>query len=399
MASIDSKIQVNSPFKIVHSSTDLSKAILSIWIYSGVQGAAQAAGTIAPESNGRTADTLAFTLTSTAVGLNGSKYVAFEVASLIRSFITEQYDGDSNDSRGGSTRFVDYQLTTYLGANETIQELVRCVAYDGYSYFEEGFNAQSSPNGLISADVISKLEDTPVEIGLDNTNTSRISFLNNGNLVNSREVVTSNLDFEQIEYVSGTYENADRYEIRVLNDNGTFEDSACLRAFKCTQETFECDTIHVEDTSNNVRVIKVNSLEKTQHTPYKVTFVNKEGALEHLWFVGNSTESISNKSKKYNRVITDYSSGGSYDTYDASVYRQRISSNKQLVLNSGFHPEGSNSSFEQLIQSDHVWIEYKNQVLPIIITNSKFNFKTHLNDNAINYTINVEFAFNRINNI
>jgi hypothetical protein len=399
MASIDEKIYVNSPFKVVHTSTDLTKAILRIWIYSGVQGDAQAAGTDAPPSNGRTEDSLAYTLTSTAVGLTDEEYVAFEISSLIRGFIKEKYDGSSSDSSIGQTIFVDYQLTTFLGSNATIQALKRCVAYDGYTYFEEGFNAQIACNGLLSADVISKLEDTPIEIGVDINETARVSFLNKGDLINSKAVSTNNTGSTQLEYVSGTYDNSDRYELRVLNDAGIFEDSTCLRQFKCTEELFECDTIYVEDRAGDIRVIKVNTLERTQHTPYKVTFINKDGAFEHIWFAGNSTESLNVKSKNFNRVTTDYTSGGSYSISDAPRYRQRLSSNKEITLNSGFHPEGSNSSFEQMLQSNDVWIEYDNVILPLLIKSSTFNIKTHLNDDAINYTVRAEFAFNRINNL
>ena len=399
MASIDNKIYVNSPFKVVHTSTDLTKAVLNIWIYSGVQGDAQAAGTDAPPNNGRTEDSLAYTLTSTAVGLNNEEYVAFEISSLIRGFLKEKFDGSSNDSRFTSTIFVDYQLTTFLGSNDTIQALVRCAAYDGYTYFEEGFNAQAACNGLLSADVISKLEDTPIEIGVDVNETARVSFLKDGDLINSKAISTNNTGSTQLEYVSGTYDNADRYELRVLNDGGIFEGSTCLTAFKCTEELFECDTIYVENTSGDIRVIKVNTLERTQHTPYKVTFVNKDGAFEHIWFVGNSTESLSVKSKNHNRVTTDYAGGGSYSISDAPRYRQRLSSNKEITLNSGFHPEGSNSSFEEMMQSNDVWIEYNNLILPILLKSSTFNIKTHLNDDAINYTVRAEFAFNRINNL
>tara|TARA_R110000744_G_scaffold59113_1_gene123177 strand:- start:189 stop:401 length:213 start_codon:yes stop_codon:yes gene_type:complete len=70
-----------------------------------------------------------------------------------------------------------------------------------------------------------------------------------------------------------------------------------------------------------------------------------------------------------------------------------------MILNSGFYSEDCNVTFEELIDSTDTWIEKDGVILPINIKTSSFNKKTAINDNAINYTINIEYAFNKINNI
>ena len=53
----------------------------------------------------------------------------------------------------------------------------------------------------------------------------------------------------------------------------------------------------------------------------------------------------------------------------------------------------------QLFLSEKVWIEYKGQTLGINIENKQVTYKTSLTDSLINYTIDVSFAFDTINNI
>ena len=72
---------------------------------------------------------------------------------------------------------------------------------------------------------------------------------------------------------------------------------------------------------------------------------------------------------------------------------------KDLLLNSGYYPESNNEIFRQLFLSDKVWIEYKEKTLAVNIENNNIDYKTSLTDSLINYTIDVSFAFDTINNI
>ena len=76
-----------------------------------------------------------------------------------------------------------------------------------------------------------------------------------------------------------------------------------------------------------------------------------------------------------------------------------IIGNESLVLNSGFVPEAMNDTFKELLLSQYVWIVRNGDTLPVNIEESALTFKTGLNDKLINYTINLKFAFDTINNI
>ena len=49
--------------------------------------------------------------------------------------------------------------------------------------------------------------------------------------------------------------------------------------------------------------------------------------------------------------------------------------------------------------SDKIWIKYNEKTLPVRLTSSSLSFKTKLDDKLINYTIELEFAFDKINNV
>ena len=56
-------------------------------------------------------------------------------------------------------------------------------------------------------------------------------------------------------------------------------------------------------------------------------------------------------------------------------------------------------NIEELFLTENVWIRYENKTLPIIPKTKSLAFKTSLNDKLINYTIEFEFAFTKINSV
>ena len=142
--------------------------------------------------------------------------------------------------------------------------------------------------------------------------------------------------------------------------------------------------------------IPVYNVCEPKYTPYKLTFVNKYGVLEDLWFFKNSKLSLETKEENYRANIV---SGGSYSINDHQ-YRTLYKEGKEsLTINSGFYPESHNEAFKQLLLSEKVWIKYKGQTLPCKIKDSSMSFKTQVQDKLINYTMNIEFAFDKINNV
>ena len=145
------------------------------------------------------------------------------------------------------------------------------------------------------------------------------------------------------------------------------------------------------------QTITINRICEPKYTPIKVTFVNKFGALQDLYFFKKRTDSISTTKEQYKRsVLADDG------TYDIDVHQKRIlnvQGRYNVSMNTGFIGEEMNEVFEQLLLSEQVWAYIDNTVTPIDITTSQLTYKTSLNDRLINYTIGVEYAFGVINDL
>ena len=163
------------------------------------------------------------------------------------------------------------------------------------------------------------------------------------------------------------------------------------------------DTINVQYGVNasdlylhNEYNIKAINICETKYNPYRVRFINKYGVNEDIWFIKNSKLELSIEDEGFKRNIVN---NGSYSTYDHQYHTLRKQGRETITLNSGFYPEDYNEAFVQLLQSEYVWLFYKDRYLPVKIKDSSFTYKTRLTDRVINYTMQFEFAFDKLNNV
>ena len=372
-----SKINARSPYYITigvnPTVANLTQVDMELYVYTGTQ---------------TTDRTNLFTLTSFAI----NNVVTFEISEIVRDYILNTFDGDY----ATANVWVDYRTTNYIqGSAQTPSAYTQLIGFDSYGFYEDGANPQNDSGLLQSNTKVVKLDDAPATIPVDTSKTTQVTYELNGELVYTKAITSSNENNEQIEYVTNGVNGSDEFEDRVIQDGGTFEGSSCLEQFANDFTLFDFDTIYI-DTDDGVIKLTVDNIEECKYDPYKVTFVNKFGALQDLWFFKRTNETLSTKTEKFKRNIVV---GGSYDT---SRHQQKIltkNGSEKLTLNTGFYPEEYNEVFKQMQLSEDCWIEINSQTLPINVSSSSLNYKTHLNDKLINYTIEVEFAFDAINNI
>jgi len=372
-----SKVNARSPYYINFNNTNLVSVDLELYVYTGEQ-----------DNGSNNTRTNKFSFTSSAVEQNAT----FEVGEIVRDYLLHTFDGDY----ATETVWVDYryriQLTNQTGVWSSFVQLK---GFDGYGFFEDGYNPQNNTGLLQSNTTIVKLDDAPATIPVDTSQTTQVTYELNGQQIYTKSVSSSTNSNAQIEYVTSGINGSDEFEDRVIQDNGIFESSECLTQFANEFELFDFDTIYV-DTTNGVTKLTVDNISECKYDPYKITFVNKFGALQDIWFFKRTNESLTTKQKKYKRntVVAG--------TYDISRHQDKTltkNGKEKLTLNTGYYPESYNDVFKEMQLSEDCWIEINSQTLPIQVTSSSLAYKTHLNDKLINYTIEVEFAFDTINNI
>ena len=371
-----SKINVRSPYYITTGTvTGLNSTSIEIYIYTGTQTTSRPT-----------------TPTYNLEGFAVNNEVTFEISELVKDYISQTF----SNTYSTTILWVDYRTTqTINGVAQTISNYTQLKGFNGYGFFEDGANPQNDQSLLQSNITILKLDDAPVNLPIDSSSTTSVSFYYKGQQLYTQAISVSVESTDQIKYITNTTNGADNFEERVLLSGGTFEGSICLEEFNNEFAIFPVDTIYL-DSSNGVTLIKVKNIEECKYQPYKVTFINKFGALQDIWFFKRSNKTLTTKKESFKRNIV---SGASYSIskhQDTILTKQ---GSEKLTLNTGYYPEEYNEVFKQLELSEECWIEIDFKTLPINIASTSFAYKTQLNDKLINYTINLDFAFDTINNI
>tara|TARA_R110001606_G_scaffold270006_1_gene418501 strand:+ start:102 stop:1022 length:921 start_codon:yes stop_codon:yes gene_type:complete len=134
-----------------------------------------------------------------------------------------------------------------------------------------------------------------------------------------------------------------------------------------------------------------------KYTPVKVTFLNKLGALQDMYFDKKSVNKYSTTSENFKRNIIGID--GSYSTTKHQSYNKNFSMSENITLNTGFVAEQIDEVINQLTLSAYIWGEIDSEIIPLKIVTTEQTRKTHLNDRLINYTVEFEYAYDSINNI
>ena len=304
--------------------------------------------------------------------------ITLEIGELVRDYL----DITFNDDYLSHTRWVKAIVTYFKDGDVQFSygspQTFTYIATDGFGYFEDGTNAELDRNALISSNFKYIPENTAGKIPIfaegvgkviiDSTTTDIIN--NNG---------------------------------QCRGNDGSYTDDNCQNtAHKILYITVPANssTIRVYDTNDTtlLKTINVSNICEPKFTPYKITFVNKYGAFEDLYFFKKSTETLNTSEETFKRnTITNASS--TYSTSEGQSQRFNVNGKTSLVLNTGFINEAMNETIEELFLSENVWIRYQSKTLPVLPTSKALAFKTSLNDNLINYTINFDFAFDKINNV
>lgn len=272
-----------------------------------------------------------------------------EISELVKDYIDVNFDG----SYTSQMVWVDCIVTPWWGDIEQAYYTLALSAFYGYNYFEEGGNLET-PTIMQSNKVIMKNDGENIRIPINASDGNVTIFYRIGaGIVDSDSITTTAESSQVINYAS----SATNYDNLTVNGEE----------------------------------IKVVTIEQCENEPVKITFINKFGALQDIWMFGRIKSSISTTKEEYKRSLQNYSK---------HQYKIDKKQGKQkLTLNSGYYPEDYNEVFRQLMLSELVWITYEGQVLPIQITKSTLNYKDRRTDKLIDYTIEIEFAYSKINNI
>ena len=335
-----------------------------------------------------------FTITKNTIGSNN--YLVYEISELVRDYLDVNFNQEStldayvarieadggvfesnslltafsqayDDDYSSGAVWVEADVNLYTSTNGT-GTLIETnyfdyIALDGYGYFEDGANPELSRTLLQSNYDIYYKSGSTIQVPVFSDDVTSVKFYNGATLHTTVNVSDSTATTSQIVYASSTN-----------------------------------TTTKIEVISGVTETINVYPIEECKYTPYKVTFVNRFGALQNIYFFKKSVESLNTTQETYkanNINLFDLQ----YDLQKAQYQTYNKLGKESLTMNTGFVSEEYNSVIRELLLSEQVWITKGSDILPITVKTSSVQYKTSLNDKLINYTIEFDYSFDKINNI
>ena len=381
-------INTRSPFYKKISNASLSYAKLELYVWTGVYA-------------DRVAASKKYTLTKEELGTNN--YVTFELSELIRDYMITEYNDYATD-----TLWVDADITIYDSAGAIVQvggqdtTIYPFLAIDGYGYFEDGINPRSVEYSTPM--VMQNNTDIYYYGGYD----IKIPIYAEAATVTATLTSTAgaNIFWENADEFWDTYDvtwGSGQTPV-VITDNGNTNQKIQYLIITDTESLNDGDYVTISSTNASYPdvIIKLNKVCEPKYTPLSAIFYNKYGALQNLWFFKKSMTDISISSNKFKNNIIDFDNSGGSPSYSLSKHQEKIfmsNGKESIVMNTGFYDESFNEVIRQMLLSEQVWVYDGTNTLPINLKSNTLQFKKGVNDKLISYTVQFDYAFDKINNI
>ena len=320
--------------------------------------------------------------------LGAEDSVTFDISEIVNDHIEQIFTGTYAAAKSSiwvtvatSPRQADGQVVTGLTVTSNTY-----LAQEGFNKFKEGVNYTTEPIAMLSSTYIQNHKGSTITIPVNAERVTQVEW-RNGTSVRETDTFTDNGNQNQkIQFA--------------LFTAGTFLDNALI--------TYD---------SGSTTTITLEQIEECKYPVNKITFVNRWGALQDLFFFKKSIESLEATRENFNASIfqaravqldppetgTDCTESLTFNTYSTTAHAKKTfnaNATESIVLNTGFVNELMNPYFEELMVSEYIWLtDSSANIFPVNLKESSFAKKTGLNDRLINYTMNFEKSFSYVNNI
>ena len=374
-------IRTRSPFFIrtpQEADSNLSYFQINITVFSGLS------------SSSSICDDLYATYSLQKKPLGTENSVSFDISEIVNDHIEQEFSGSYSGLSAKASVWVTVATSprqsdgTLIGSTITSNTYL---AQEGFNKFKEGVNNTSEPIAMISGSYIQYDKNGLATIPVNVERVTSVQW-RDGSSVRETDSFTDNLNSNQkIQYAQFT--------------GSTLLDNALV--------TYD---------GGLTTSITLDPIEECKFSVLKITFVNRWGAMQDLFFFKKSTESLEARRENFNASIfkartVSLSEGEepespctetiTYNSYSTTAHAKKTfnaNATESIQLNSGFVNELMNPYFEELMVSEFVWLtDSGNVVYPVNLKESSFTKKTGLNDRLINYTMNFEKSFALVNNI
>ena len=376
-------IRTRSPFFIrtpQETSSSLSYFQINITVFGGLNTSTEVC------------DDLYATYSLQKKPLGAENSVTVDISEIVNDHLEQIFTGTYSASSAKSSIWVTV-ATSARQADGTIIGSVTSNTYlaqEGYNDFKDGVNYTTEPIAMISGNYIQYDRNGTATIPVNVERVNSVQWRSGSTVLETDSFSDNDNQNQKIQYAQYT---------------------------NISQSNLADNVLIVYDVENSIS-LTLQPIEECKYPVNKITFVNRWGAMQDLFFFKKSTDSLESRSENFNASIfqarkvhleppeeqgQDCQETLTFNTYSTTAHAKKTfnaNATESISLNTGFVNELMNLYFEELMVSEYIWLTDSSSVIyPVNLKDSSFTYKTSLNDRLINYTMNFEKAFNLVNNI
>lgn len=305
----------------------------------------------------------------------------YNISPYLREYLTHKFNGVNYNTVNDFTEYDEYvyvDVITYnlISGIYVVDQTFTARCYDGYGYYEDLMNVDRGD--VLLGDGTKHYywydsANTPASIGSHRAG-----------------IVTAYLDSDWTVYrqnlltgasQSNTYTVAGVYDLyRVFplyygagNLMQIYDDMSVLQWEATFIPKIEC-----------------------KYTPMAIDFVNKFGGWQREFFFKASSEQLEVNNTTYNIMMSDI-----YPMTLSEGQRAVFNNNgiRKYIMNTGWVDESYGETMQELLLSERViWMDGTKRV-PVKVNTKTINKQKNINNKTINYSIEIELAFDVINSV
>jgi len=152
-------------------------------------------------------------------------------------------------------------------------------------------------------------------------------------------------------------------------------------------------TVRYESSTADILGATIELVDECKYDHQHFIFLNRFGAWQQLYTFKQSTKSINVKSDEF---VNAFISGGQYDAQKHQYKEFNKQGRESVEVSTGFVKEEMNSIIEEMLMSEDVYLERNGTFIPINVKTRSILYQTRKVDRLINYTLEYEFAFDKL---
>jgi len=363
--------------------------------------------------------------------------IASLIADQLNTTIAKLFNDSILSEQNGRVAWVqiDYDVDYNSGSNDTgSSEIFQVI--EGYSYFDEGANFALTQT-ILSPDSEQNTYEYNVEMmpiyvgeygqGLDIVYAYEDRVLADGGIIESLQCANIGLHTIRILLDDGTkYDYAvpesviytgDQAEDRIkLMPSGVANLKNWLVGQGSSLDLVNSDWYKIQLLDTFENVIDERQFYPTcevKYTPIQLAYISKYGTWNYATFFKRSVETIDVTNDMYRRITGNVQNGAyTYGLHNPMYKKYNTNGKRRLTINSGFVAEEFKEVMEQILLSEYVLVvadssvvkngstytyTANNNALAANVSTNSLTKKTKVNDKLIEYTLDLEYAFDELN--